>query len=248
MKKLVCLGLAVCLLAGFSGCGPEYGGTTAEVTEAVSEPFEHTITQRIHDSLPEFEFTLYGDTSFETYESEWDGYSETVNGIISAIEISGEDFHQRLEFEFEFFWGYYKDYDHRRLFDYEFLFFEDYTNDGFLDFKLYQQMNRNGPSMFWLWDKEKHEFVDNEQLREINLENRYAISVDDDGRISSWWQKWNADYYEYIDGIFVKVESFDSGFEDDDDGRYWFEQTRKLINGEMKVVSYTREKVEDQSQ
>jgi len=251
MRRFICVVLAICLLAGLFACVREElpEETSAETTTAkstmvttemtatqfVPEPFQQTIKQRIHKSLPEFEFTLYGNAHIDADD----------DGEIYAIEISGKDFHQRLDAGFIFMWSSNIDCE-----NYEFLFFEDYTNDGFLDFKLYRHMNRNGPSMFWIWDKDRRMFIESKRLREINASNRYALSVLEDGRLYAFTKEetdkgisWSDSYYGYIDGDFELVEkqmSYYTNREDIDGVSHYLEEVYKLIDGKMKLVSSTR--------
>jgi len=234
MKRLACVAL-VCVLAGFCGCGQDEAGsaeTTAITTEETampteSAPFEYAATKRIHGSLPEFTFTLYGQHNNRFPEDHW----ITIN----VIEISGEGFHQRLD-GFETDGPFYPE-------DYG-LTFADFNGDGYLDIQLHKWMGGsmgNEPSLFWLWDNKRQHFVQNEQLEEISHEN--GISMTDDGRLAGYARAgafgYGVSYYSYINGKFVEVERADVHPLDWDDiyNTIFVQDTYKRINGKMKLVS-----------
>ena len=228
MKELICVCLAVLLLAGLCGCGqgeaeePSIQSTTIDTTlQTEPEEFEYAVTQRIHESLPEFTFTVRG-------------YDDGEIAGVSLIEIVGDGFSQRLDTDFEL-----ESWALERLA----LTFEDFTNDGFLDLRLQAIYNANGPAQFWLWDKDENKFIENKQLQELN-EGRYALSVDEDGRVFSAPQKWEGYYYEFRNDEFVLVESYEWGHESIDGKTYWFERTYQLIDGIMELVSYTKEEMD----
>jgi len=229
MKKLACFALAFCLLAGLCACGQGVAEettvevTTAEVTteEVTVGQLGHSVTLCIHDSLPAFDFHLRG-------------YDNSEFLKISTIVIYG-GIHQQLAANFEI-----ESWARDRLE----MIFDDFNNDGFLDLRLQAIYNRNGPSIFFLWDNDKQEFVENEQLAEINI-GRYPLGVGEDGRIHHSAQKWESDTYEYIDGVFVHVGREESHYlerKEINGVSYHLEKRYKRIDGEMVLVSSTWEK------
>jgi len=230
--KMVALVFLSCMLAGFCACGlgaeeTSIQSTTIETTTEQTEPeeFEYAVTQRIHESLSEFRFTVYGH-----HEDRWN--------IIEVLEISGENFFQRMD-------GFSAKH-HPELSG---IVLKDFNNDGYLDIQLYlDNSGKHQPSKFWLWDNEKHEFVENVELHEISL-SVASVDVDDDGRLcvgsygagGSW-----ANYFLYINGELVLVEEHWETFRfTEDDECYVTKEIYQLIDGEMKLISTKEEKLEE---
>lgn len=242
MRRVADAMLIFCLLLGLCACGqrveePEASSavttvvttqettteasTKEETTEDISSPFDYTATKRIHDSLPVFTFTAHGHI-----DSEW--------ARITAVEIEGEGFSQLLDTDFFF---------ETELYGKHYLEFEDYDNDGFLDLRLQVIYNRNGPALFWLWDKSKCMFIENKQLQELNDGDRYPLGVAEDGRVLANPQKWEGNYYEYRNGLFVLVERYELDFTNDLETGITYRTTKtyKLVDGKLKLVSTTTE-------
>ena len=268
MKGLVCAILAFCLLAGFCACGQVVveetsaattttQSTTIETTKATTTtetttfsteieqaialfkeewsyeklneiiPYHRVETNCIHEGMRQFEFTLYGFHNREEREE----IEDYIQDTIYAIDISEPDgnFHQRLD-------GF------TTLMDVFIL--ADFNNDGYLDIQLQVCMGgsmRNEPSLFWLWDNGKQQYVPNEQLGEISQEN--SVRVGEDGRMFSYvncgaWG-YSVSSYSYINNRFVEVEREDVRPEDESDvqNSAKVRDTYKLINGEMVLVS-----------
>ena len=246
MKKLISVCLAVFLLAGLSACKTEpvkpteATTTQAATTQAGSGSINHTVTRRIHGSLPEFTFTLHGDESIDDSDP---GFVLTI-AAIREIDIRGEGFSQRLEgFETEF--ALPEDID-----DYG-LAFDDFNGDGFLDLRLhYYTTTREEISLFWLWDAGQKQFIRNEQLEELS-DARHFAREDDGPRMYRFMKgfmeepgvpSFNDYYYEYIGGEFVLTEYAIMWYEDEGDDSYECIDTYKLVDGAMELVSQTREK------
>jgi len=230
MKHLTRAVTALLLLMGLCACGQgpaeesSAPSTTIEVcaTEALSGPIEHTAVKRIHDSLPEFTFALTG-------------YDGGVSANISSIEITGEGFSQRLDADLIF-----ESWALERLE----LSFEDFNNDGFLDLRMHVIYNHNGPTLFWLWDKDKHHFIANRQLQEINEAGYFELSLEEDGRVCGYPTRYNIEYYEFIKDGFTMVEQHNAGLEHINGGVYWVEEKYKLIDGDMRIISRSEENVD----
>ncbi|MCL1951337.1 MAG: hypothetical protein FWF60_00770 [Oscillospiraceae bacterium] len=232
MKKIICICLAVCLLAGLFACDWSKDEPTAAVpttaeaatTEFIPGSIRLMEARRIHESLPEFTFTLIGDPD------------EEDSAFVQAIVVIAQGFYQKLDVLESVsldYWG-----DNGPV-------FADFNNDGYLDMQLIKYWNymNSTPSIFWLWDNDARQFARNEQLEELSEES--IISVEDDGRVRGYSRPANDDnstsYYSYMDGAFVLVESKHVTREfDDDDNAYWIEEISKLVDGEMQVVSTTR--------
>ena len=262
MKQLICIALALCLAAGVCGCGQgEKEATSATETTVVTTtevattekiahsgrdsvtietehgPIEDVIKKRIHDSLPEFEFTLLGyGTHYINRFTNGKEY-EFISAEIHAIEIRCDEFYQRLD-GIEAKIGIPSEDDGIK--------FADYNGDGFLDIRLIvdSSINRQQPSFFWLWDNSEHKFVRNKQLEEFSGNGPEGLftgeyfryfGVADDGRACGS-HKWDSNYYEYIDGVFVLMERVDTFYQNE----YEEHTTYKRINGKMKLVSGTK--------
>jgi len=203
------------------------------------DPIEHTVTMRVHESLPEFTFTLRGYADIDDSEPDY----VLAIAAIQSIDIAGEGFQQRLDgFETEF--AVPEDID-----DYG-LAFDDFNGDGFLDLRLHiYTTTREGLSLFWLWDSEQKQFVRNEQLEELSDARHFAR--EEDGTRMYCFMKgfmeelevpsYNDYYYEYIGGEFVLTEYAIMWYEDEGDVTYECIETYKLVDGRMELVSTTRE-------
>jgi len=249
MKKMLSVCLAVFLLAGFFSCGREELEPTsaatitqATTTEFIPGSFRHPVAKRIHEGLPEFTFILIGEADVD------DTYPDYVlaTAVITAIDIAGEDFRQRLDgFETEFVLPQEGTDDYGLAFD-------DFNNDGFLDLRLhFFTTTREGASLFWLWDSDQKQFIRNEQLEELSDFTRHFAREEDGPRMYRFLKgstedgtaaTYNDYYYEYIDGGFVLVEHEIMWYEyDDDDVGYENIETYKLVDGVMVLDSKTRE-------
>ncbi|MCL2494663.1 MAG: hypothetical protein FWE98_03280 [Oscillospiraceae bacterium] len=246
MKKTICVCLAMLLLAGLSACKTEpvkpteAATTQAATTQADSGALRHTVARRIHDSLPEFAFTLHGDESIDDSDP---GFVLAI-AAIRAIDIKGEGFGQRLEgFETEF--AVPED-----IGDYG-LAFDDFNGDGYLDLRLhYYTATREEISLFWLWDAGQKQFIRNEQLEELS-DARHFAREDDGPRMYRFLKgymeelgvpSFNDYYYEYIEGEFVLTEYSIMWYEDEGEDSYECIETYKLVDGKMELASQTREK------
>jgi len=244
MKEFICVCLTVFLITGLCGCGQgkaeqtsiQNTATEATTLHTEAEEFEYAVTQRIHESLPEFTFTLHGQHNNRFPEDHW----ITIN----AIEISGEGYHQRLD-GFETDGPFYPEND-------TCLQIADFNDDGYLDIRLLKWMGGslgNMPSLFWLWDNNKQCFVANKQLEELSESS--GIMVRDQRLVSSYnmkGDKWghSISYYTYENKKFVKAEETQNYCAYEDDVFFMFEEIYKREDGEMRLVSKTKEKVENQ--
>ena len=275
MKKLLVAGLCVVILVGICGCGvieeeqatTERTTTTEALTTAeatlligpadpsdlkwakaafrkhymkpnVIEPIRHVIAKRIHKDMLEFEFTLYG---FYGREDNWMDDHALERNMIYAIDIQERngDFSQRLEFDGT---------NDRYRDNYGFLL-EDFNNDGYLDIRLHAWEGgsmRNEPSMFWLWDNEKREFVGNEELGEIS--NEASVSVGGP-RVVAYTRimsgEYVVSYYSYDNNVFVREEEAYIYQEKEGENTYEIVEISELVNGEMKLTSRTKTKIEE---
>lgn len=242
MKKLICLGLALGLLAGFYACGQGEAAmtevTTTEATtttitttqattaETACEPFTQTVTQRIHKDMPEFTFTLRGDA--------WqiDGWPDMEYAEVRTVEINSPngEFHQIFdEFDAKEDIPFYKHQVYLSL--------ADYNNDGYLDLRLQLVTDRNTSySLFWLWDAKQQRFVKNEQLKELSW--GCNLHLGDDGTLigsntAGGGIGWGHSIYHYENGGFIETEA-----------RSWLVESNgvylsiyQLVDGEMKLIS-----------
>lgn len=88
-----------------------------------------------------------------------------------------------------------------------------------------------------------------DQLGEISDTSTIFFNHENGQRLSSYMRISATEYYnwfyEYVDGIFVMVEENHYFAEIQDDVLFWVKQVSKPIDGEMKIVDETREKVEE---
>ena len=254
MKKLICICLGVCLLAGFCACrwGKDEPTGVISTREAATTQaaatqdddagsINHTVTKRIHESLPEFAFTLHGDENIDDSDPEF----RLATAGVTAIEITGEGFRQRLDgFETEFVVPHEGNDDYGLVLD-------DFNNDGFLDLRLhYYTTMREEISLFWLWDSALKQFVRNGQLEELS-DARHFAREEDGTRMYRFLKgymeelgvpSFNDYYYEYIEGEFVLTEYSIMWYEDEGEDSYECIETYKLVDGKMELASQTREK------
>jgi len=230
MKELICLVLALCLFAGCCACGQGEAAapTTTEATTAaaVRKQFEHVLTQRIHESLPEFTFELRGCV--------WqpESWPEMEFADIQSVEISdpNSEFYQLFD-EFDIV-------DDMPFYMHQVMFlFEDYNKDGYLDLRLQLVHDRNTRySLFWLWDNAQQCFVENEQLRELSY--GCNLFIGDDGNLrgsntAGGGIGWGHTTYQYKNSEFIETEA--KSWLVEPDGVYV--STYKLIDGEMVLIS-----------
>jgi len=237
MKRLLLTILALCLL--LVACGqakplpPEESTAQATTTQATTESYipeiEHTITQQIHPDMPEFTFTVLGEF---VYYHLW-GWTFEMEGV----EITGEDFSQHIEKPMEVFWYANIGFS-----------FADFTGAGYLDVQLHlyrgRTMSDEPSALFWLWDTNTQQFVENEQLREISRGER--ISVTDDGHVVSYFSAGGnigraRTVYAYENGEFVQVERWSTANQFDGTWQTWYYER---INGEMVLVRTEVETIE----
>ena len=86
--------------------------------------------------------------------------------------------------------------------------FADYNGDGYLDFALaiyFGGSLGNSPRLYWLWDVEQNQFVENTQLARFSDEG--TLSVMQSGDIGFHWREnsssWSLDIIKYEDGQFL---------------------------------------------
>ena len=206
-----------------------------------AEPITYTVTRRIHPDMGKFTFMLHG--VFIPGE----GYADKAR--IDAIDIQGTGFHQRLE-------GFITEYFAENH-EYGFLLC-DFNNDGYLDIQLREWLFMGNainmePSLFWLWDNQQKIFIESKQLKEMSHNGTVTVENDRLFWNSAGRSAYTFSYYEYKNGNFVLVEEV-RGWCEHEDGSiadrldtvtvYIVEETRKLINGKMELVSTTKEKID----
>ena len=195
------------------------------------KPVTRTESRSLSRNGRKFEYTICG---FAAGELEIDHSIE--------VREPGGTFFQRLE-------------STNALFDFS-IALEDFNNDGYLDVQLFYIENAVmlWDCNFWLWDNQKGQYVENEQLSEIARDARsYGLRAED-GRLKvyfslSWTPEQKYDYYRWENGEFVMDECVVVSPAMGADGVYDFdyEVTRiwKPVNGELKLVSETREKIQE---
>lgn len=179
---------------------------------------------RIHPSMPEYTFAVYGRK--EDY-----GYSANKIVIFNA----NGDVIQQITFDKT------ETADGERLGFY----IEDMNFDGYKDLRIQQFLpaGPNIPYYYWLWDKNTSRYVRNKELEEIT-----SPEFDDkDKVIKSTVRDSASTYYErvykYIDGkptLFRETERVA-----DMDKKIWHVTVRELKGSEMKVISKYNEPFRD---
>ena len=136
----------------------------------------------------------------------------------------------------------------------------DTNNDGFLDMQVNKfdlsmgnALNRY-PTLFWLWDDQQKKFVENKQLEEMSDVGTVTVENERLLHNSSGRNAGTLSYYLWQNNTFILVEEQKVHYADVDGTPrdwldmscdvYWWTETRKLINGEMKLVSTSKEKIE----
>jgi len=199
-------------------------------------PINFTISQVIHEDLPEFTFTLRG-TRREFYLlNRWETVffrRDDLNTIYDiTITCADENFFQELN-----------DLNARmHTFEGEFGFrFNDWNFDGYLDISLpvYPGAGSSHPHFVWLWDG--NEFVRNAQLEAI-FEYTSAFVDTEINRVKTFsgrMRHWTESHYEYKNGDFVLVKQIFTNWIFTDCTEYFTERvaTYELINGEM-ILTY----------
>jgi len=124
----------------------------------------------------------------------------------------------------------------------------DFNGDGYLDLQLHlfrgHAMRDEPSSLFWFWDSDTQQFVENEQLQELSKNER--VSVADDGRVVGYFSAGGnigraRTVYTYENGEFVQIERWSTANQFDGT---WKTRFYERINGEMVLVRTEVETIE----
>ena len=202
--------------------------------EEVFTPFAFTAAQRIHESMPEFEFTLEGMHVLVTDNGEvwWDGHE------IEALTITGTDgLHQVFD-------SLYTSNTRAEESNSYGLELEDWNFDGFLDVSLLKYpggAGSRGAYYFWLWNPETGRFEANTQLEELTYYSTLE-AVPASGYVVSYYQLDHDSYgtssYRYEDdGSLTEIKRVEEIWEtDENDGLSVRVIVYELMFGEMVVI------------
>lgn len=172
---------------------------------------------RIHTSLPEFTFRIYG---FK---------KEPLNSA-NKIVISKKDEKERLVQEIKF--------DKTETPDDESFGFviEDMNFDGYSDIRIQQDIPAapNIPFYYWLWDVDSSQFVPNTDLEmitspEFDFEKKIITSFGRASAVEHFWE-----VYKYIDGIPTLIKETYEVI--DPDNEVVHTTVTELVNNEMKLT------------
>lgn len=174
-----------------------------------------TLKNKIHPSLPEYTFKIFGRKKGPFY---------SANKIL--ITKKNQQFIQKLSF------------DETQTPDGEKLgvVIEDMNFDGYKDLRI-QQLTPAGPNIpyyYWLWDKKSSKFLRNKELEQItspefDYKNR-VIKSSVRNTASSYSEK----SYKYINGVPTLNKEIDKDF--DIDKKVWHITIKELKNHKMEIV------------
>jgi phage shock protein E len=223
-----------------------FGG---ELPPDIITPIDFTVTKKISDQLPEFNFQLTGnnvksygvsndntkcyimfdENNIEniTITDDIGALVQEIDGIITKSANSEEEMYG--------------------------ITFDDWNFDGYIDIGLrsYQGGSMlNDPHYYWLWDNSLGQFVENAELMEIS--NFFTISINTEvnrlecdkilGIFGSVTQ-----YYEYLDDQFVLVYSYTLEIvpsPEDEDKNLRHITIEELVDGESKITEDYYEDIE----
>jgi len=165
---------------------------TDEVSILGADSFPHPVTQRIHESLPEFTFYHRFSSRDGKYFTSITIIDEFGNLIQEIPEVSIEIGHIAGQY----------------------IQFADYSFDGYLDFRLlYDGSTGLGfpweANLFWLWNTEASQFVPNAQLHELLHGTQHHVDYTNRRIAGGWHTRAGAHgfnyYIKYIGGEFVRT-------------------------------------------
>lgn len=213
VKKFV----IACLVLMLTG----YGNQAMSKQVEENKPAEVNVqlksyTERIHSSLPEYEFKVYGQIQGQMYQAKRiDVYKKGTNEVIQRItfdEIATPD-------------G-----------DYLGIFMEDTNFDGYKDLLIQKSLpaGPNVPYSYWTWDKTTEKFIPYNQL-----ENIVSPEFDSQNKVITSSVRVSANTfshltYRYIDGQITLVKEIEKV---GDMEKKVFHVTVKELDGNiMKIV------------
>jgi hypothetical protein len=182
--------------------------------------------EKIHSTLSEFTFKIYGKKSKRDYGE--DSYDYSANKIEIYKTVDKKELIQEITFE------------ETNTADAECLGFviEDMNFDGYKDIRI-QQFVPAAPNVLyycWLWDDKSSKYIENEYLEEITSpEFDYETKT-----IKSFVRGSAADYakriYKYIDDVPALIKEIEIEVKFVDDKTVIHYSRKELENGKMQVI------------
>ncbi|VBB08170.1 Hypothetical protein LUCI_3435 [Lucifera butyrica] len=202
---------------------------TGNYAQEKNEVLLERVTERIHPSLPEFIFSIYG--------QEKSGYDHFYR--IRKITIKRADQPEKVLQEIIF--DKTATLDFPKVYDINTSFIvEDINFDGYKDIRLqlWHPAGPNIPYYYWIWDKDASTFIQNKELEQItspkvDIANQTIISYVRDGAATYYKRT-----YKYLDGHIQLIKELMVEYHKETTGEITTHITvRELMDDEMMVVA-----------
>lgn len=197
--------------------------TSEKITKSPTEPFI-VLKDRIHPSLPEYTFKVYGQKKDTMYSA-------------SKIEIYNEAKNEEKLQELVFKNTSTPDGTQLGI------VIEDMNFDGYKDIRIQQFLpaSPNVPYYYWLWDKESSKFIKNNDLEKITSpifdSESKSIKSNVRAEVSTYYNY----EYKYIDNKLTLIRETERIA--DPEKKVWHITIKELIENEMKVIKKYDEEI-----
>ncbi|MBA2936888.1 hypothetical protein HZF08_01055 [Paenibacillus sp. CGMCC 1.16610] len=194
---------------------PEYyaysGGS---LPEDIVNPIEYRVQVKINDMMPEFSFEAFGQTvqSYQLRDDKKMYYLKDGVNKVNKIVVQCKPLSYQQELLFD-------ETETPNISEVTYGFnLSDWNFDGYSDISLWKNVggtSLNEPRYYWLWDNEKHRYVENNDLEDIS-ETAYLEIKAGDQQLTANSRKTNGYYHEdYVwqDGKIVLARTEDATFE-----------------------------------
>lgn len=205
------------------------------LSEDIVDPIEYRVQEKINDKMPEFSFSIFGQT-VQSYQHGADAAQHYLEGGVNkvnkiVIQCNPLSYRQELLFE---------ETETPNIAEVTYGFdLSDWNFDGYLDISLWKSeggTSLNAPHYYWLWDNQKNKYVENNDLEDIS-ETTYLEIKDEEQELFASIREptgYYGEYYVWQNGKVVLARTEDGKFEGPSDTIHIIVKER--IDGVMKVT------------